>query len=478
MILHTTFLAALVGALLIALFPARYARLLALLSTIYSLGFAVLAFLLIRGNGFQFVTRIPWIAEPRIEFFTGADGISAVMLLLTGLIAVCGVLFSWNVQREPRAFFVLYLLIVAGAFGVFQSLDLFLMFVFYELVIVPKYLLIAGWGSTNREYGAMKLAMYSVGASALVLIGMVAIYVHTGTFDLTRLAAGDLFPAAAQMWLFPLVFVGFGVLAGLWPLHTWAPTGHVAAPTAVSMLLAGVVMKLGSYAALRVAMPAFPDGLEAWRLPFAILACAGILFGALTALAQRDLKFVVGYSSVSHMGFVMLGLMTANIAGLSGAVLQMFSHGIIGGLLFAIVGRLIYDRTHTRQLADLEKLGLGRVLPFAATAFTLASLASMGLPGFSGFIAELSVLAGTWRAFPWLLIPAGLGIVFTVAFTLRTLQRVFFPAEDPTGSPPPMDRISLPEHLGVAILVATTLFVGLRPSILLNPITAALRGTL
>src|SRR5438309_1903328 len=238
------------------------------------------------------------------------------------------------------------------------------------------------------------------------------------------------------MWAFPLVFVGFAILAGLWPFHTWAPTGHVAAPTAASMLLAGVVMKLGAYGCLRVAMTLFPRGMDpwgfhvlglgSWRDLFALLALIGIVYGAMVALVQKDFKFVVGYSSVSHMGFVLLGVMTLNLIGLSGAVLQMFSHGILAGLLFAVVGRMVYDRTHTRELTELQGMHLNRAIPFAAFTFVVGGLASMGLPGFSGFVAELQVLMGAWRAFPWLAIWTGAGILIGVAYILRTIQKSFY----------------------------------------------------
>jgi NADH-quinone oxidoreductase subunit M len=280
----------------------------------------------------------------------------------------------------------LYLGLIGAVYGVFLSFDVFLLFVFYELAIIPKYFLIAIWGSTNREYGAMKLVLYSFVGSALVLVGIVAAYVAAGgeTTNLVELSV-HAYPEALQYWAFPVTFVGFAFLAGLWPFHTWAPTGHVAAPTAASMLLAGVVMKLGAYGALRVAMTLFPLGLQAWQWPLGVLAVVGIVYGATVALTQRDFKFVIGYSSVSHMGFVLLGLVTLNEVGLSGAVLQMFSHGIIAGLLFAVVGRMVYDRTHTRDLNALEGMRLVRAMPFAAMTFVVASLASMGLPGFSGF---------------------------------------------------------------------------------------------
>ncbi len=333
----------------------------------------------------------------------------------------------------------------------------------------------------------MKLALYSFAGSAMVLIGAIAAFVVAGgkTMSLVELAQFP-FPAGFQLWAFPLVFVGFAILAGLWPFHTWAPTGHVAAPTAASMLLAGVVMKLGAYGCLRVAMTLFPHGLDAWgfnvmgfsswRDVFGVLAVVGIVYGAMVALVQRDFKFVVGYSSVSHMGFVLLGLMTLNRIGLSGAVLQMFSHGIIAGLLFAVVGRMVYERAHTRDLAQLEGMNLSTALPFAAVTFTLAGMASMGLPGFSGFVAELQVLLGSWRAFPTLTVIAGIGILVGVAYTLRALLKAFFPEQEPPTvatesnghEHAEMGSVSVPERIGAILLLGTSLFIGLYPKFLLE----------
>jgi NADH-quinone oxidoreductase subunit M len=292
------------------------------------------------------------------------------------------------------------------------------------------------------------------------------------------------------MWAFPLVFVGFGILAGLWPFHTWAPTGHVAAPTAASMLLAGVVMKLGAYGCLRVAMTLFPRGLDpwgfhvlgfgSWREVFALLALIGIVYGAMVALVQKDFKFVVGYSSVSHMGFVLLGLMTLSLVGLSGAVVQMFSHGILAGLLFAVVGRMVYDRTHTRDLDLLEKMQLYNFIPFAAVTFIVASMASIGLPGFSGFVAELQVLIGAWRAFPLYAVGAGFGIVIGVAYTWRAMQKAFFgDPEIKSGEPHhPLAAISIPERIGAVILIVVSLTIGLYPQVILNRIIPALNSPL
>jgi NADH-quinone oxidoreductase subunit M len=341
----------------------------------------------------------------------------------------------------------------------------------------------------------MKLAIYSFAGSAMVLIGLLAAYTTAGSHStgLVELAHAGL-PTSFQMWCFPLVFTGFAILAGMWPFHTWAPTGHVAAPTAASMLLAGVVMKLGAYGCLRVGIALFPRGLDpwgfsfiglgSWRDVFAILAVIGIVYGALVALAQTDFKFVIGYSSVSHMGFVLLGLMTLNQIGMTGAVLQMFSHGIIAGLLFAIVGRIVYDRTHTRQFAELETMHLSKRLPFAAWAFVVAGMASMGLPGFSGFVAELQVLVGAWKVNPWWVAIAGVGIVVGVAYTWRALQKAFFSDLQPTAHVLEQEHvhelaaITWPEVTGVVMLAGVSLFVGLYPRILLDTIEPAVKALL
>jgi NADH-quinone oxidoreductase subunit M len=423
--------------------------------------------------------KAPWVASLGIEFHFAADGVSVVLVLLTGLAAVAGVLFSWNIERRANEFFALYLLLIGGVYGVFLSFDLFQFFAFYELAIVPKYFLIAIWGSTRREYGAMKLAIYSFVGSAMVLVGILALYLVAGldSFDLARLAEVTL-PAGFQTWAFPLIFVGFAILAGLWPFHTWAPTGHVAAPTAASMLLAGVVMKLGAYGALRVGWMLLPAGAAHWAPAVAALAAMGIVYGALVALVQQDFKFVIGYSSVSHMGFVLLGLAAGNPRGCAGAVLQMVSHGIIAGLLFGVVGRMVYDRTHTRELTLLEGLGLARALPFAAATFTLAAVASMGLPGFSGFVAELQVLLGAWQAYPVAAVAGGLGVVLSVAFTLRALQRSFLPASGAASAVPPpgeaFEPITVPEKAGALLLLGASLAIGVYPRWILDWIDAGL----
>jgi NADH-quinone oxidoreductase subunit M len=496
------------GVLVLMLLPkgnASAARKVAMLTAVASFVVALAGFVQHQPGETVTVANVPWIPSLGIHYHLAADGISVTLVLLTGLAAIAGILFSWNIEHRTKEFFAFYLALIGGVYGVFLSFDLFLLFVFYEIAIIPKYFIIAIWGSTRREYGAMKLALYSFVGSGMVLIGLIAAYVVSGaqTMNLVELAKYP-FPSGFSMWAFPLVFVGFAILAGLWPFHTWAPTGHVAAPTAASMLLAGVVMKLGAYGCLRVAMTVFPGGMESWRVGvlglhswrdvIAVLAVIGIVYGALVALVQKDFKFVIGYSSVSHMGFVLLGLVTLNTIGLSGAVLQMFSHGIIAGLLFAVVGRMVYDRTHTRELSVLEGMRLSKAMPFAAGTFVIASAASMGLPGFSGFVAELQVLIGAWAAYPTLAVITGVGIVIGVAYTLRAAMKAFFGEAEEHRSPTrldnqeqehagsetgaPMDAISVPERIGALLLIGVSLLVGLYPHVLLRVIMPSFESSL
>ena len=502
------------GVLVLMLLPkgnASLARAIALLAALAGLLVAVVGFVQFKAGEVVTISKLSWIPSLGIRYHLACDGISLTLVMLTGIAAVVGILFSWNIEHRAKEFFAFYLALIGGVYGVFLSFDLFLLFVFYELAIIPKYFLIAIWGSTNKEYSAMKLALYSFVGSAMVLIGLIAAYVVAGqqTFNLIELAKFP-FPKALQLWAFPLVFVGFAILAGMWPFHTWAPTGHVAAPTAASMLLAGVIMKLGAYGCLRVAMTLFPEGLDAWNVQpyaphiwqsllnhslvediqwafhlfgfgswrdvFALLAVVGIVYGAMVALVQKDFKFVIGYSSVSHMGFVLLGLMSLTTIGLSGAALQMFSHGIIAGLLFGVVGRMVYDRTHTRDFTDLQTMNLNRIIPFAAVTFVIAGVASMGMPGFSGFVAELQVLNGAWHTFPTFAVLSGLGIVIGVAYTLRAIQKGFFSGEKTSGlqSDHPLEPISLPERIGAIVLMAITLLIGLYPRLLLDLILPSL----
>src|SRR3981081_4106457 len=458
------------GAIVLLVLPRFFARWIALVTA--TAGFAVSLATFFCDDvdlaHFTTIVRVPWVPALGMNYHLALDGISLTLVLVTGIVAISAVLFSWDVDYRQREFFFWLLLVVGGCYGVFLSADLFLFFAFYELVIVPKYFLIAIFGSTNKEYGAMKLTLYSFFGGALVFLGIIAAYVSGGSLDLNQLAQFQFAPQL-QSWVFPVLFLGFAVLAGIWPLHTWAPTGHVAAPTAGSMLLAGIVMKLGAYAALRVAINLFPQGFQMWKTWIAVLAVIGIVYAAAVARRQRDLKFVIGYSSVSHMGFVLLGLATANVLGVSGAVLQMFSHGVIGALLFAIAGRMVYRRTHTRDLDELSILGLSRAIPFAAFAFVIASAASMGIPGFSGFAAEITILIGTWKTYPLAVWITGFGMVLVAAFTLRALRKSFFGDSQSTNSSS-YEPITLAEKLGAGLLMFATLAIGLYPSLLLDRI--------
>ncbi len=418
-------------------------------------------------GGMQFEEQMQWIPSLGISYHLGTDGISLPLLLLTGVIIFCGVLISWTQDDRPKEFFAFLLVLVAGVFGVFVSLDLFLLFVFYELAVLPMYLLIGGWGwPVTREYAAMKLTLYLLVGSVIALVGVIAIYFEAGigTFDIMRLAEVG-FDTGFQYAFFLPIFVGFAVLAGLWPFHTWSPDGHVAAPTAVSMLHAGVLMKMGAYGALRVGMFILPVGAQKWLPWIVVLTVVNVVYGSMVAFAQKDFKYVIGYSSVSHMGYVAMGLTTMTVVGISGASLQMFSHGIMTGLFFAVVG-LIYRQTHTRQIPELG--GLARKMPFVAVAFIIGGMASMGMPGLSGFVAEFQVLAGTWQTYPVIAAISLIGIVITAAYIMKVSYKVFFgPLKAEHEG---ISAASVIEKFVLFIMAALLIVVGLYPSILLNVI--------
>jgi NADH-quinone oxidoreductase subunit M len=335
--------------------------------------------------------------------------------------------------------------------------------VFYELAVLPMYLLIGVWGSTRKEYGAMKLTLYLMTGSAFIIIGMLGVYFGSGlrTFDLIELAnASPGFSTSFQFAFFLPMFLGFAVLAGMFPFHTWSPTGHVAAPTAVSMLHAGVLMKLGAYGALRAAIWLMPEGAQIWAPILITLTILNVVYGAYIAMAQRDFKYVIGYSSVSHMGLVVMGLVALNVISMSGAVLQMFAHGVMTALFFAVVGRMVYDRTHTRQLPELS--GLGKVLPFAAFMFILGGLSSMGMPGTAGFYAEFNIFLGVWARFPLVAIIAGIAIPITAAYVLRVTRQVFF-GDIRNREFWHLPKLTWQEYLAGAILAPLIFIVGIFP---------------
>jgi NADH-quinone oxidoreductase subunit M len=422
----------------------------------------------------QFVEEWPWLSQLGINYILGVDGISLPMVILNGFVIFTGALISWNIENRTREYWILLLLLAAGVYGVFVSIDLFLLFVFYELAVLPMYLLIGIWGSTRKEYGAMKLTLYLMGGSAFIILGMVAVYFGSTlhTFDMRLLAQLAPFSRNFQIAFFPPMFLGFAVLAGMFPFHTWSPTGHVAAPTAVSMLHAGVLMKLGAYGCLRAAMWLMPEGANFWLLPIAIATLINAVYGATIAMTQRDFKFMIGYSSVSHMGLVVMGLAAANEIGLTGAVLQMFAHGIMTALFFAVVGRMVYDRTHTRQFPELG--GIARVMPFAAVIFILAGLSSMGMPGFAGFWAEFNIFMGMWERFPLIAVLAAISIPITAAYILRAIYTVFFgEVKDPSFFKLP--KLTWQEYAGGTILAVVLILTGLYPSILTEMISSGVQ---
>mgnify|MGYP000947939492 CR=1 FL=1 len=386
-------------------------------------------------GGFQFANSWIWLELPSnpilgqqaIELNLGIDGISAPMIMLTGIVMFTGILASKSISDRPKEFFVLYFLLISGVFGVFASLDLFFLFFFYELSVLPMYLLIGIWGSSTdfktfmrtKEYGAMKLMIYLVAGSVLIWISILAIFAEAGvgTFVIPALAEIE-FSTTFQLIVFPLVALGFGILAGLWPFHTWSPDGHVAAPTSVSMLHAGVLMKLGAYGIIRVGMFLLPEGADNWMPVLITLGTVNVLYGAVSAMSQTDLKYIIGYSSVSHMGYVLMGIATLDNIGVGGAVLQMFSHGMMTALMFLLVGS-IYHQTHTRDINVLN--GLASRMPVNTFFFAIAGLASLGLPGLSGFIAAFMVFTGAFRTYMPLAVLAVIGAALTAIYILRLL---------------------------------------------------------
>ena len=360
-----------------------------------------------------------------INFHLGVDGISVAMILLTAFVVVAGVLVSWNIEKMTKEFYFLLTLLALGAYGFFISLDLFVLFFFLEIAVIPKYLLIGIWGSGKKEYSANKLALMLMGGSALVLVGILGLYFTSGhSFDLISLSKMNISKGTQQI-IFPLLFVGFGVFTALFPFHTWVPDGHSSAPTAGSMFLAGISMKLGGYGCLRVATYLLPEGAKEYANIIIVLASIAILYGAFATMMQKDLKYINAYSSISHCGFVLLGIGMLTKTAITGAVMQMVSHGLMTALFFAVIG-MIYDRTHTRMVAEMS--GLMKMMPFISTVFFIVGLCSLGLPGLSGFVAEMTVFMGSWEnadAFHRIAtIIACMSIVVTAVYILRAVGQV------------------------------------------------------
>ncbi len=429
----------------------------------------------IAAGGYQFVERIPWLPALGITYAAGVDGISLPMVLMAALVLFSGVLVSWNVEDRPREFYSFMMFLGASVLGVFCSLDLFMLFFFFELAVFPKYLMIVVWGyPKTREYGGMKLTLYLFIGSVLALVGALAVYFASGlgTFDLLALEKAHFSAGFQQLW-FPFIFLGFAILGGIFPFHSWAPDGHVAAPTAISMLLAGVEMKVGAFAALRVAIMLLPEGAHYWSPVILALATVNVVYGAFIALVQTDFKYVIGFSSVSHMGLVLIGFATLSREGLIGAGMQMFSHGVMTGLFFAIVG-MVYDRAHTRDIGKLG--GLVRKMPWAAVGFTVGGLVSMGMPGFSGFVAEFPVFMGAWRTAPLVAVIAVVGILITAGYIFLVLRRVFF-GEIPQELAGVGD-VTLGDKIVIGLLSAIMILIGWFPSLMVEMVESGVNNIL
>ena len=379
-----------------------------------------------------FTASTIWYAPLNIHYSVGVDGISVAMLLLSAIIVFTGTFASWKMDFLQKEYFLWFNLLTIGVFGFFISVDLFTMFMFYEVALIPMYLLIGVWGSGKKEYAAMKLTLMLMGGSALLLVGILGIYFHSSatgalTMNLQEIARAHAMPENLQHWFFPLVFIGFGVLGALFPFHTWSPDGHASAPTAVSMLHAGVLMKLGGYGCFRVAIYLMPEAAKELSWIFIILTGISVVYGAYSAIVQTDLKYINAYSSVSHCGLVLFAILMLNQTAMTGAVMQMLSHGLMTALFFALIG-MIYGRTHTRDIREMG--GLMKIMPYLGVCYVIAGLASLGLPGLSGFVAEMTVFVGAFqetdtfhRVFT---IIACTSIVITAVYILRVVGKLLY----------------------------------------------------
>ena len=431
--------------------------------------YLVIAFLGMRAAGntaeMLFTDSFMWYAPLNIQYSVGVDGISVAMLLLSSIIVFTGTFASWQMKADVKEFFMWFCLLSVGVFGFFISIDLFTMFMFYEVALIPMYLLIGVWGTGRKEYSAMKLTLMLMGGSALILIGILGIYFGSGatTMNILEIAQLHNIPVGMQRVWFPIVFIGFGVLGALFPFHTWSPDGHASAPTAVSMLHAGVLMKLGGYGCFRVAMYLLPEAAQELSWIFIILTTISVVYGAFSACVQTDLKYINAYSSVSHCGLVLFAILMMNATAATGAVLQMLSHGLMTALFFALIG-MIYGRTHTRDIRQLG--GLMKIMPFLSVCYVIAGLANLGLPGLSGFVAEMTIFNGAFMnndTFHRVVtIIACTSIVITAVYILRLVGKILY------GTCTNPEHLKLTdatwdEKLAVVVLIVAIAGLGLAP---------------
>lgn len=431
-------------------------------------------------GGIQFKEYIPWTKDLGVAFYLGADGIGLPMLLLTNLIGFSAVYASWNVDKRPKEFFILLLILITGVMGTFIAQDLFIFFLFYEVVVIPIYIMVIIWGSTKRvskEYAGMKLTIYLLIGSAFLLAGMVYMYtkavpLNGGTdkiFEIAQLAQLNFTPSDQKL-IFGFMAFGFATLLSMFPFHSWSPDGYAGAPTAVSMIHAGVLKKIGGYGLIKVGIFIFPLGARFWAPYIAVLAVGNVVYAALIALAQKDLKYVVGYSSVSHMGYVLIGIAALNQTGLSGAVGNMFAHGVMAALFFAMIG-YVYEKTHTRYIPDLG--GLAHQIPKVAVGFMLAAMASVGLPGLVNFVPEFTTFIGAYQVYPVLTVVAITGVVLGAVYVLRAMANVLFgPRKEAYDWLPDAKG---PEMVPIIVLGVFLVVFGMFPSLLMKMINVGVQ---
>ena len=479
-ILSSILLCPIIGLFLVLVTPPKQENTIRMISLLSALASLVLSLLLCthfdaKNPSFQFVEHLEWVKSYGIHYSNGVDGLNISMILLTSIVIFCGVLVSWTVTYRVKDFFANLLFLVAGVFGVFMTTNLFFFFLFYEIAVIPMYLLIVVWGSTDKEYAAMKLTLYLLLGSALMFAGFLYMYALPGghTFDLIALKQNVHFSPHDQNILFLGLFLGFGVLAACFPFHVWSPAGHVAAPTAASMLHAGVLMKLGAYGILRVAVFLLPEGARHWASLIAVLALCNIVYGAFVATQQKDLKYIIGYSSVSHMGIVLLGIATMTPVGFNGAILQMFSHGIMTALFFACVGH-IYDQCHTRMLDDLG--GLSKQAPIISAFFIIAGLCGLGIPGMGSFVAELLVTIAAVSTYPLIGTISIIALLITAYYVLTAVQKTFYGPVSEAGTH--LHDIGSFQFIPRAILVSCLLFFGIFPQIFIDWISVSTKTLL
>ena len=459
----------LAGAVLIAFLGSAHARQIRWVALVTSLLTFIVTVVLYAGlrddtPGMQFTEMRPWIAVPEINYHLGVDGLSALLILLAGFLMPLCVLVSWSsITRRVKEFFIFLLALETGMIGVFASLDLVLFFVFWEVMLIPMYFLIGIWGHERRVYAAVKFILYTMVGSALMLVGILYLHSVTGTFDLLRIVgaftSGHLLPASTERWLFLAFFVAFAIKVPLFPFHTWLPDAHVEAPTAGSVILAGVLLKMGTYGMLRFCLPLFPRASREFAPMVIILAIIGIIYGALVAMVQPDLKRLVAYSSVAHLGFCVLGIFVLNTQGMEGAIYQMFSHGISTGALFILVG-LLYERRHTRLISEFG--GLATSLPVYSTFFLIVTLSSLGLPMLNGFVGEFLIIVGSYHSRVVYAALAALGVVLAAVYLLWMYQRVFY-GEIRNDKNRNLPDCSALEKLILATVVIVILAMGIYP---------------